>query len=167
MSDTHVARVVDLRDARNARILKTPDRTTEAAVIDVVVVEDNPGTREALVALLNSDPDISVVGVGVDGDEVLDVVERTHPQVALLDVMMPRVDGLEATRRLLAVRPESRVLLLSAMLSTALVREALAAGAAGYQLKGDDPADLLAAIRAVARGESAWCPMAAAYLSAS
>jgi DNA-binding NarL/FixJ family response regulator len=133
-------------------------------VIDVVVADDHQDVRDALVALLDSDPDITVVGVCADGDEVLPVVERTHPRVTLMDALMPRVDGLEATRCLLAAQPGSRVLILTGVLSASLVRRAHDVGAAGYQLKGDGPAQLLAAVHAVARGESAWCAQAAAYL---
>jgi DNA-binding NarL/FixJ family response regulator len=135
-------------------------------VIEVVIADDNPMVRDALVALMNGEPGITVVGACEDGDEVVQLVRRTHPQVAVVDVIMPRVNGLEATRRLLAARPGSRVLVLTAAVSNALVREAHEAGAMGYQLKGDDPAELLAAIRAVARGETAWCPQAAVHLRA-
>jgi DNA-binding NarL/FixJ family response regulator len=135
-------------------------------VVGVVVAEDNPGVRAGLVAMLNSTPGILVVGECEDGDEVLEVVARTDPDVIAMDVAMPRVDGLEATRRLLAVRPGSRVVILTAKLTTALVREAQHAGAVGYQLKGDDPDELVAAIRAVARGETAWSRQAAAHLTA-
>jgi DNA-binding NarL/FixJ family response regulator len=133
-------------------------------VIGVVVAEDNPGVRDALIALLESVPDLTVLGECEDGDEVLPMVERTDPQVVVVDVGMPRVDGLEATRRVMAARPGSRVLVLTASLSDALVREAHRSGAVGYQLKGDDPGELLAAIRAVARGETAWSSPAAACL---
>ena len=135
--------------------------------MDVVIAEDNPTVRDALVALMNGEPGMAVVGACEDGDEVVDLVRSTHPQVVVVDVIMPRVNGLEATRRLLAARPGSRVLVLTAAVSNALVREAHEAGAMGYQLKGDDPADLLEAVRAVARGDTAWCPQAAAHLRAS
>jgi DNA-binding NarL/FixJ family response regulator len=135
-------------------------------VVGVVVAEDNRGVRDGLVAMLNSTPGLLVVGECEDGDGVLEVVERTDPDVIAMDVAMPRVDGLEATRRLLAVRPGSRVLILTAKLTTALVREAQRAGAVGYQLKGDDPDELVAAIHAVARGGTAWSRQAAAHLTA-
>jgi DNA-binding NarL/FixJ family response regulator len=131
-------------------------------VTGVVLAEDNRGVRDALIDLLNSAPDITVLGHCEDGDELLDCVERADPQVVLVDIAMPRVNGLEATRRLLAARPGTRVIVLTASLSAVLVREALDAGAVGYQLKGDDPADLLTAIRAVARGDTAWSRSAAA-----
>jgi DNA-binding NarL/FixJ family response regulator len=134
-------------------------------VVGVVIAEDNPGVREGLVAMLNSTPGLRVVGECEDGDEVLAVVERTHPDVVAMDVGMPRMDGLEATRQLLTARPTARVLILTASLTTALVRAARDAGAAGYQLKGDDPAELVEAIRAVARGEPGWSKQAAAHLS--
>lgn len=133
-------------------------------MIGVVLAEDNHGVRDALVALVDSTSDITVLGTCTDGDEVVPLVEGTDPQVVVVDVSMPRVDGLEATRQLLAARPGTRVLVLTAKMSAALVREAHEAGAVGYQLKGDDPAELLAAIRAVAGGKSAWSESAAALL---
>ena len=131
-------------------------------MIGVVLAEDNRGVRDALIDLLNSAPHITVLGTCEDGDELLDCVERADPQVVLVDIGMARVSGLEATRRLLATRPGTRVLVLTASLSAALVREARDAGVMGYQLKGDDPADLLDAVRAVARGDTAWSRSAAA-----
>jgi DNA-binding NarL/FixJ family response regulator len=133
-------------------------------VVGVVVAEDNRGVRDALVALLDSASDITVLGACEDGDELLSVVEATDPQVVLVDVEMPRVNGLDATRQVLAARPGTRIVVLTASLSATLVREAHRSGAVGYQLKGDDPAELLAAIRAVARGKSGWSRPAAACL---
>lgn len=150
--------------SHSGRVADTEHQRTEVTVIGVVVAEDNPGVRDALIALLESVPDLTVLGQCEDGDEVLPMVERTDPQVVVVDVGMPRVDGLEATRRVMAARPGSRVLVLTASLSDALVREAHRSGAVGYQLKGDDPGELLAAIRAVARGETAWSSPAAACL---
>jgi DNA-binding NarL/FixJ family response regulator len=133
-------------------------------VIEVAIADDHEGTRAGLVALLESTPDMTVVGQCADGGDLADLVERTHPRVALVDLMMPRVDGLEATRRALAVDPDLRVVILTATYSSARVREAHWLGAAGYQVKGDDPAVLLAAIRAAAAGRTAWTDAAADLL---
>jgi DNA-binding NarL/FixJ family response regulator len=109
-----------------------------------------------LVALFGCTPGVTVVGECADGADLAELVRRTHPQVAIVDLMMPRVDGLEATRRALAVDPDLRVLLLTAAFSVAAVREAHRLGAVGYQLKDDPPDVLLDAVRTVAAGGTAW-----------
>ena len=130
-----------------------------------MVVEDNELVRETLVALLETAADITVVAECGDGADCLEMARVTQPDVVLMDVVMPRVGGIEATRILLAAAPDTRVVLLTGQLSTALVRAAHALGAVGYLLKGDDPADLITAIRAVAEGGTAWSPPAAAAIA--
>lgn len=125
------------------------------AAIRVLLAEDNAFVRESLTDLLSADG-LEVVGALPDGTDVVTTAERTGPDVVLLDVGMLPVDGLEATRRLLAVRSGARVLLLTGALSNSAVTEARRLGARGYILKADDPQRLLEAIRTVAAGGSAW-----------
>ncbi len=133
-------------------------------MITVLVVDDHAGLRETLVELIAQAEDIDVVGQCADGDEVLAAHRRLRPDVVLMDVVMQRVDGLSATRRLLAERPDARVVLLTGTVSATLVRQALEAGAVGYQVKGEDPAGLVGSIRRVAHGGTAWSPRALALL---
>lgn len=133
-------------------------------MIRVIVVEDHPMIRESVMTLLAGAPDIKVVATCGDGSEVVATVDRTRPDVVVMDVAMPTVDGLEATRLLRAARSPARVLLLTAGLSPGLVRAAQVSGARGYLLKDGDPDELLAGVRAVAAGGTAWTARAAALL---
>lgn len=130
-----------------------------------MVVDDSPTVRDGLAGLLNSAEDIAVVAACSDGDEVLPVARHTQPDVVLMDVVMARVGGLEATRELLAERPGTRVVLLTGSFSPSLVREADTLGAVGFLLKGDDVGDLLDGVRSVAAGGTAWSRPAAACLA--
>jgi DNA-binding NarL/FixJ family response regulator len=110
--------------------------------------------REALRSLLASKAGIEVVGEAASGAEAIQRAAALRPDVILMDVRMPNVDGVEATRRIHAAHPECRVLLLTTFDDDEYVFEGLAAGASGYLLKDADSADLLRAIRVVAQGES-------------
>lgn len=132
------------------------------SLIRALVADDNAVVREGLVQLLDVVPDVSVVATCADGDEVVTAAERTHPDVVVLDLVMPRVGGLEAAARLLAVQPATRVVILTAHLSAAAVCEARRLGVAGYLLKDDDPRELPHHIRRVAGGGTAWHPAAIA-----
>ena len=132
------------------------------SLIRALVADDNAVVRDGLVRLLDVVPDVSVVASCADGDEVVTAAERTHPDVVVLDLVMPRVGGLEAAARLLAVQPDTRVVILTAHLSAAAVREARRLGVAGYLLKDDDPLELPHHIRRVAGGGTAWHPAAVA-----
>jgi DNA-binding NarL/FixJ family response regulator len=129
-------------------------------MIDVVLVDDQALVRAGLRALLDAEDDLAVVGEAADGDEALRVVRATRPQVVLMDIRMPGVDGLVATRRI-AADPELagvRVVVLTTFELDEYVFEALRAGAGGFLLKDADPADLLRAVRVVAGGESLLSP---------
>jgi DNA-binding NarL/FixJ family response regulator len=129
-------------------------------MIDVVLVDDQALVRAGLRALLDAEDDLAVVGEAADGDEALRVVRATRPQVVLMDIRMPGVDGLVATRRI-AAEPELagvRVVVLTTFELDEYVFEALRAGAGGFLLKDADPADLLRAVRVVAGGESLLSP---------
>ncbi|KJS62489.1 response regulator transcription factor [Streptomyces rubellomurinus] len=130
--------------------------------IRVIIVDDQAMVRAGFAALLSAQSDIDVVGDAADGSEALEVTGRTHPDVVLMDVRMPVMDGLEAARRLLdpatpgAHRP--KVLMLTTFDVDDYVYEALRAGASGFLLKDAPPADLIAAVRVVAAGEALLAP---------
>jgi DNA-binding NarL/FixJ family response regulator len=128
--------------------------------IRVGVAEDQALVRSGFVALLRSDPEIEVVGEAADGLAALSLARSTAPDVMLMDIRMPGIDGVEATRRICAA-PETagaRVLVLTMFDADATVYAALRAGASGFLLKDTPPADLLAAIRVVAAGEALLAP---------
>ena len=122
--------------------------------VRVVVAEDQALVRAGLVTILGTDRELEVVGEAADGDEALQLVAAHRPDVALLDVRMPRCDGIQATRRIAAEQPATKVLVLTTFGQDEVVFEALQAGAAGFLLKDTRPEDLLAAVHAVAAGES-------------
>ncbi|AUG77062.1 LuxR family transcriptional regulator [Kitasatospora sp. MMS16-BH015] len=128
--------------------------------IRVLIVDDQAMVRAGFAALLNAQSDIDVVGDAADGAQALEVCGRTLPDVVLMDVRMPVMDGLEAARRLLdpgaARRP--KVLMLTTFDVDDYVYEALRAGASGFLLKDAPPADLIAAVRVVAAGEALLAP---------
>ncbi|MEU4193835.1 response regulator transcription factor [Kribbella sp. NPDC026611] len=129
--------------------------------LSVVVVDDEPLIRSGLRAIINAEPDLSVVGEAGDGAEVLPVVRRTRPDVVLMDVRMPAVDGIHATRLLLeSLDPAPRVLVVTTFENDDYVYDALRAGASGFLLKRTPPDDIIAAIRTVARSESLLFPEA-------
>ncbi|MER6396475.1 MULTISPECIES: response regulator transcription factor [unclassified Kitasatospora] len=130
--------------------------------IRVIIVDDQAMVRAGFAALLGVQSDIDVVGDAADGAQALEVCGRTHPDVVLMDVRMPVMDGLEAARRLLdpavpgAHRP--KVLMLTTFDVDDYVYEALRAGASGFLLKDAPPADLIAAVRVVAAGDALLAP---------
>ncbi len=129
--------------------------------LSVVVVDDEPLIRSGLRAIINAEPDLSVVGEAGDGAEVLPVVRRTNPDVVLMDVRMPAVDGIQATRLLLdSLDPAPRVLVVTTFENDDYVYDALRAGASGFLLKRTPPDDIIAAIRTVASSESLLFPEA-------
>jgi DNA-binding NarL/FixJ family response regulator len=125
-------------------------------VIRVLLADDNDFVRQALADLLTASGDLEVVAQCADGDEVVAAAQRVVPDVVLLDLAMARVGGMEAARRLLAVQPATRVVVLTASGSTSAVYEARDVGAVGYLLKAEDPEQLLTALRTVAAGGTAW-----------
>ena len=123
-------------------------------VIRLVVVDDDELVRSGLAAILDLEPDIEVVGQGADGVDVPALVARSRPEVVLMDVRMPRVDGIAATARL-AERPDGpAVVVITTFESDDAVHDALLAGARGFVLKRARPEELLAAVRTVARTDS-------------
>jgi DNA-binding NarL/FixJ family response regulator len=135
-------------------------------MIKVLIADDHPFLRSALGDLLAATDDICVVAECPDGCDVVEAAARTHPDVVLMDLVMPVMGGLEATRALRAAQPVVRVIVLTGSLNAAVVREAHALGVCGFLLKTEDAADALPGhIRAVAAGGTAWNPMAAGQLA--
>ena len=125
-------------------------------MITVLVADDHAFVRDSLVELFTASEDLAVFAECEDGAQVLDAARRTRPDVVLLDLAMPRVTGLQAARELLAVEPESRIVVLTGSLTPALVREAREIGVVGYLLKDEDPGALPDHVRTVAAGGTAW-----------
>jgi DNA-binding NarL/FixJ family response regulator len=129
--------------------------------IAVLVVDDDELVRIGLRAIIDAEADLEVVGEAADGAEVAPLVARTRPDVVLMDVRMPAVDGIQATRHLLATSSDPpRVLVITTFENDDYVYEALRAGASGFLLKRARPAEVVEAIRVVARGESLVFPAA-------
>lgn len=126
--------------------------------IRVLLADDHNLVRAGLRALLEAMPGVEVVGCVEDGRKAIEFAQKLHPTVALLDIDMPGLNGLEAARRLRAEFPRLRVIILSVHDNEEYVRQALRAGAAGYLLKDAAPAELALALQAVARGETYLSP---------
>lgn len=144
---------------------RAPDNRTPP--IRVVVVDDHAVIRAGLDQLLAGTDDMEVVGQAKNGAEALDIVRRTLPDVVLMDLQMPGVDGVTATRNIKAAGIDADVLILTSFSDSARIVGALDAGAVGYLLKDADPEEVLQGIRAVSRGESPIHPKAARALLGS
>ena len=132
--------------------------------IRVLIADDHAVVRQGLRTFLELQDEIEVVGEAADGVEALELVERTEPDVALLDLVMPRLGGLEAIRRIREVAPATRVLVLTSFADDDTVLPAVRAGAAGYLLKDVQPPELVGAIRTVHAGEALLAPAVATML---
>ena len=121
--------------------------------IRVLVVDDHAIVRKGIIALLATEPDIQVVGEAADGLEALTKAKHFSPDVILMDLVMPKVDGIEATRQISIQCPAARILVLTSFAADDKVFPAIKAGALGYLLKDSGPDELLHAIRQVGRGE--------------
>jgi DNA-binding NarL/FixJ family response regulator len=126
--------------------------------IRVLLVDDQQLVRTGFRMILADEPGIEVVGEAADGREAVEAVERLRPDVVVMDIRMPNMDGVEATRRVLADAPSSRVLVLTTFDADEHVVEALRAGASGFLLKDVDPADFVRAIHTIAAGEALIAP---------
>jgi DNA-binding NarL/FixJ family response regulator len=135
--------------------------------IRVVIADDHAIVRGGLEQLLSTADDLLLVGTAADGEEVVEIVARERPDVVLMDLSMPNVDGVGATRRIVAANPEARVIVLTSFGDDRHIADALDAGAVGYMLKHAGPDELLDAIRAAAAGDSPLDPKAARVLLAS
>jgi DNA-binding NarL/FixJ family response regulator len=135
--------------------------------IRVVIADDHAIVRGGLEQLLSTADDLLLVGTAADGEEVVEIVARERPDVVLMDLSMPNVDGVGATRRIVAANPDARVIVLTSFGDDRHIADALDAGAVGYMLKHAGPDELLDAIRAAAAGDSPLDPKAARVLLAS
>jgi DNA-binding NarL/FixJ family response regulator len=126
--------------------------------LKVVVADDQALLRAGLRALIEAEDDLRVVGEAGDGIEAVDVSLATHPDVVLMDIRMPEMDGITATRRLLGSGSRARVLMLTTFDADEYVVDAFRAGAAGFLLKDGPPDQLAAAVRTIAAGEALLAP---------
>jgi len=122
-------------------------------VIKILLADDHTIVRQGLKLILSSQPDFQVVGEAANGREVVELAEKLHPDIVLLDVAMPELNGIEATRRMMEANGRLRILVLSMHKESVYVREILKAGARGYLLKDVIDTELLNAVRSVARGD--------------
>ena len=126
----------------------------EPAATTVLVVDDHPMVRAGLRGLLDSTEDLIVVGEAASGEEAVTSAAATRPDVILMDLSMPGIDGVEATRRIVEADPVATVVVLTSFHDHDRVRAAVTAGAVGYLLKDSEPGDLLVAVRAAAAGHA-------------
>ena len=133
-------------------------------VIRVLVVDDHAVVREGLRTFLSLQDGIEVVGEAADGREAVAAAERERPDVVVMDLVMPRLDGVQAMRELRARVPRARVIVLTSFLDDDRLLPAIRAGAAGYLLKNVEPAELARAVRAADAGEALIDPVVAARL---
>ncbi|HYL69678.1 MAG TPA: response regulator transcription factor [Candidatus Dormibacteraeota bacterium] len=122
------------------------------SVVTVLVVDDHPVVRRGLTTFLSNEPDMRVLGAAASGEEALSMAQTLHPALVLMDLSMPGIGGIEATRRLMAVDPTVRVVMLTSFGGHERMVEALKAGAVGYVVKDTAPADMLRALRQVMSG---------------
>jgi DNA-binding NarL/FixJ family response regulator len=126
--------------------------------IRVLVADDQSMVRAGFRMLLAGEEDIDVVGEACNGIEAVDKAARLRPSVVLMDIRMPELDGLQATRRILAADPGARILILTTFDLDEYIYEALSAGASGFVLKDDPPEQLITAVRTVAAGDALLSP---------
>jgi two-component system response regulator NreC len=127
-------------------------------VIRILLADDHVLVRQGFKLILSEQADMEIVGEAANGREAVEQAEKLQPDIVIMDVTMPELNGIEATRRITAAAPRSRVLALSMHKDAVYVREILRAGARGYLLKDSADADLIAAVRAVAKGEGYLSP---------
>jgi DNA-binding NarL/FixJ family response regulator len=133
-------------------------------MIRVAIVDDHAVVRQGLAQLLSSEDDIEIVGTATNGDEAYALLSSVTPDVYLMDLSMPEVDGVEATRRIVNDAPDVHVVVLTSFADRQRILDALEAGASGYLLKDGDPAQVADAVRVAAAGESPLDPKAARVL---
>src|SRR6202167_1117615 len=126
--------------------------------IRILLADDHAVVRQGFKMILGEQPDMEIVGEAGNGREALQLAESLKPDLVVMDVAMPELNGIEATRRMIDVAPHARVLALSMHKDSVYVREILRAGARGYLLKDSISSDLLAAVRDIARGEGYLSP---------
>lgn len=132
--------------------------------IRILIAEDQRIVREGLIALLEDEETVEIVGEAANGQEAVTLFDQLHPDVVLMDLQMPIMDGPEATRQIRERHPDARVLVLTTYATDEYIFKALRAGAQGYLLKDTSTDDLLAAITAVHQGQTQLAPDVAARL---
>lgn len=140
---------------------------TTMTPIRVLLVDDHDMVRRGLAVFLQAFPELELIGEAADGPEAIEFCNATPPDVILMDVMMPQMDGIEATRQIRAVHPNIRVLMLSSSKDEEAIKSAIQAGAIGYILKDIGPTELADAIQAAYRGEATLSPAATQALVAA
>src|SRR5260221_52904 len=130
-------------------------------MIRVVIVDDHAVVRQGLHFMLEREPDISVIGEGSDGEQAIALAADLIPEVLLLDLLMPKVDGIAAIREIKHLTPATQIIILTSYHDDDLVLRAIKAGALSYLLKDTSPQELIAAVRAAAQGESRLHPTVA------
>src|SRR5918994_192877 len=143
-----------------ATMLAAPSGETQAQVMRILIADDHGIVRSGLRMLIERQSDMEVIGEASDGAEARDFAIRERPDLAILDVKMPKLTGLQATREIREQAPDVSVLILSMYDDERYLFEALKAGASGYVLKAQADVDLLSAVRAVERGEPFLTPEA-------
>lgn len=138
--------------------------TTDREPLRLLIADDSPDFREGLRGMFDEAPDMTVVGEATTGEEAIALAARLQPDVVLMDLRMPRCNGIEATRRIVATSPHTGILVLTMHEDDDSVFAALRAGARGYILKGAPKAEMLRAIWAVAAGEAIFSPAIARRL---
>lgn len=141
-----------------------PDNELGSEAVRVAVVDDDALVRSGIVALLRMDPALDVVAEGGDGHAAMDVAHRHRLDVVLLDIRMPRMDGLRALKGLREERPAVAVAMLTTFADEDYIAESVELGALGFLLKSDAPRDLIAAVKAIAAGGAAFSPRVARWL---
>jgi len=134
------------------------DADAERRTLRLLVAEDHALVREGTCNILNGELDMEVVGEAADGEEAVSLAETLQPDIALLDIEMPKMDGIEAAKRIRVISPRTAILAVSAYDDEAYIVGVLEAGAAGYVLKNAPSSTLLEAVRAAAAGESVLSP---------
>jgi DNA-binding NarL/FixJ family response regulator len=134
-------------------------------LLRVLIVDDHPDFRGGMRALLASTPGIEVAGEAATGEEAIDLATGQNPDVVLMDLQLPGMGGIEATRRIVAARPEARVLVVTMYEEDALIVAAMRAGARGYVLKGAGPREMVRAVQAAGEGSSIFSPTVGARLA--
>jgi len=127
--------------------------TVESPIIRVLIVDDHIIVRRGIKALLAETDDIEVIGEADNGQEAIRLAKELEPDVILMDLLMPKMDGIEATRQVIAQQPHMRVLVLTSFVGDEKIFPAIKAGAMGYLLKDSEPSELIRTIYGVHRGE--------------
>ncbi|MBA2693902.1 MAG: response regulator transcription factor [Rubrobacter sp.] len=132
--------------------------------VKILITDDHPVVRTGIRGMISGEPDFEVVGEAVNGNEAVELTAKLHPDVVLMDLRMPTMDGVEATGKIKETHPDTQILVLTTYESDADILRAIETGATGYLLKDTPKEDLFTAIRVAAKGESPLAPAVASRL---